>query len=123
SSSGAIGSSPRRAGTSSWRGSSETSSHATWSRRGSGSASSHGIASRDVTNGGGISRTASVLQPPYSGASMPRAYVYLFLAVTSVFASRAAAQGGFGGRGGMGGMGLRYGPTAPKLPGVELTGP
>lgn len=34
-----------------------------------------------------------------------------------------AAQGGMGSRGMMGGMEGRYGPPAPKMPGVELTGP
>ena len=44
----------------------------------------------------------------------------LFLAATLVLVPQARAQGGYGGR--MGPVG-RYGPSAPKMPGVELTGP
>ena len=49
-----------------------------------------------------------------------------FLAATGVLPTVAAAQmgGGYGGGSGRGGMeGGRYAPQAPKLPGVELTGP
>ena len=44
-----------------------------------------------------------------------------FLAATLIGISSLAAQGGYGGFGSRG-MG-RYGPSAPKLPGVELAGP
>ena len=48
-----------------------------------------------------------------------------FLAATGVLAPVAAAQmGGYGGGGGRGMMeGGRFAPEAPRLPGVELTGP
>jgi enamine deaminase RidA (YjgF/YER057c/UK114 family) len=54
---------------------------------------------------------------------MKRSFCSALLVATFV-ATPALAQGGFG-RGGMGGMmgGGRYGPSAPKLPGVELQGP
>ena len=52
---------------------------------------------------------------------MIRSIRFMFLAATLVLApSLALAQGGFG-RGGM--SQGRYGPSAPKLPGVELAGP
>ena len=47
---------------------------------------------------------------------------HMFLAATLLLAPPVAtAQGGYG-RGGMGPV-TRYGPGAPKLPGVELVGP
>ncbi len=51
---------------------------------------------------------------------MKESLSYLFLAATLVLVPQARAQGGYGGR--MGPVG-RYGPSAPKMPGVELTGP
>src|ERR1043166_5559276 len=54
---------------------------------------------------------------------MKRSVAVGFLAATGVFGSVATAQmGGYGGGRGMV-EGGRYGPQAPKLPGVELTGP
>ncbi|HEY3222025.1 MAG TPA: RidA family protein [Gemmatimonadales bacterium] len=54
---------------------------------------------------------------------MKTSFAYLFLAATLLIVPPAAwAQGGYGGR--SGGMNpARYGPPAPKLPGVELMGP
>ena len=53
---------------------------------------------------------------------MKRSAAHMFLAATLLLAPpAAAAQGGYG-RGGMGPV-TRYGPGAPKLPGVELAGP
>jgi enamine deaminase RidA (YjgF/YER057c/UK114 family) len=51
---------------------------------------------------------------------MKKSLSCLFLAATLVLVPQAQAQ--YGGRGGMAPAG-RYGPSAPKLPGVELTGP
>jgi len=54
---------------------------------------------------------------------MKTSFAHLFLTATLLAAPHAAwGQGGFGRRGGMPPTG-RYGPSAPKLPGVELTGP
>jgi enamine deaminase RidA (YjgF/YER057c/UK114 family) len=51
---------------------------------------------------------------------MKRASAYMFLAATLLLLPCAAwGQGGYRG----GGQGGRYGPPAPKLPGVELVGP
>ena len=53
---------------------------------------------------------------------MKYATAHMFLAATVLLAPPVAtAQGGYG-RGGMGPV-ARYGPGAPKLPGVELVGP
>jgi len=49
---------------------------------------------------------------------------HAFLAATLLLVPRAAwTQGVYGGRGGGLGPAGRYGPSAPKLPGVELAGP
>src|SRR2546426_1011262 len=61
------------------------------------------------------------MRPHSTGESVPTtASCCLFLAATLVLVLQARARGGYGGR--MGPTG-RYGPSAPKLPGVELTGP
>src|SRR2546428_11881095 len=60
--------------------------------------------------------------PTVENASMNWPAPHMFLAATLLLAPPVAtAQGGYG-RGGMGPV-TRYGPGAPKLPGVELVGP
>src|SRR3989441_9270323 len=54
---------------------------------------------------------------------MKRSLVHAFLIATVLLPASLWAQGGYGGRGSTLGPANRYGPGAPKLPGVELTGP
>src|SRR5712691_3974065 len=100
---GAAGSSPNLGGIHSSRASCVTSSRATWSLRENGSVSSPG--------------SANLFQRPV----MKRSVSNVFLAATLLLATTAWGQGGYGRAGSMGQV--RYGPPAPKLPGVELTGP
>src|SRR5712691_7284581 len=98
---GAAGSSPNLGGIHSSRASCVTSSRATWSLRENGSVSSP--------------RSANLFQRLVMKLSVSNA----LLAATLLLASTAWGQGGYGRPPSI----VQYGPPAPRLPGVELTGP
>src|SRR5256885_2182151 len=116
SSNGAVGSSPRRGATCSSPASCVTSSRATWSLRGNASVSWPRSANRATNHSSHVSSRYPPRRNPMKYGSL-----FAFLAATLLLVPTAAfGQGGYG-RGGM--SQGRYGPPAPKLPGVELVGP
>src|SRR5213594_2426995 len=114
---GAAGSSRRRAATCSSPASCVTSSRATWSLRGNASASWSRSANGATNHSSHVSFRYPLRRSPMKYGSS-----FAFLAATLLLVPAAAfGQGGYG-RGGLS-QGGRYGPPAPKLPGVELVGP